>query len=551
MKRYLPKVVALVVSTVLSFGALETAIRVMNGARLTDFSDLRPLRAEANGLTPARYDEQLGWTVRANYLSPGFNTIDYGIRKNSAGAEQISEGGILAVGDSFTAGSEVGDAESWPALLEQKLGVRVFNAGVGGYGTDQTILNAERLIPILKPKTLLIGILLPDDVQRTGYSEYGRPKPYFARTEAGFELRNSPVPVSGSARPDTPLIKRVLSRSMTFNTLFTRLSPDWWYSDVNGQRYVRTANNPIAVTCHLLERLQSRLTADGIRGIVVAQYGSPTYLGRQARSIEADSVLECARDIGYEVVDEYDSLNTVAARSAVELESYYVVLDRGGAGRIGHMSAKGNGNMASLIFAQLQQPPAPAQAKRQRTPRPPGDGRNRLAGIERQHFSPANAVVTAGEEDGPIDGPPVVRVGTTEKVGEHYAVIPWTTEQPGLHTFSVYVLPREGAGVRLQILDSAANGAIVDYTYETGLFDLFKVGQAADLDFIATPATDGWFRLALSAELVESSGAVIIQLRDATGTNFGAGPDVAVQAPMVERGGTATKYCPPGQCPAP
>jgi hypothetical protein len=48
-----------------------------------------------------------------------------------------SRDAILALGDSFTFGSEVGPGESWPAFLESMLGSPVINAGQGGYGVGQ------------------------------------------------------------------------------------------------------------------------------------------------------------------------------------------------------------------------------------------------------------------------------------------------------------------------------------------------------------------------------------------------------------------------------
>jgi hypothetical protein len=46
------------------------------------------------------------------------------------------------VGDSFTAGADVAEHESYVAQLEAMLNYPVINGGVGGYGTDQMILAA-------------------------------------------------------------------------------------------------------------------------------------------------------------------------------------------------------------------------------------------------------------------------------------------------------------------------------------------------------------------------------------------------------------------------
>lgn len=47
---------------------------------------------------------------------------------------------VTLYGDSYTYGSEVSDSEAWSNILSQRLKCRVGNFGVGGYGTDQSLL---------------------------------------------------------------------------------------------------------------------------------------------------------------------------------------------------------------------------------------------------------------------------------------------------------------------------------------------------------------------------------------------------------------------------
>ncbi len=47
---------------------------------------------------------------------------------------------VTLYGDSYTYGSEVSDAEAWGNVLAHRLDCRVGNFGVGGYGTDQSLL---------------------------------------------------------------------------------------------------------------------------------------------------------------------------------------------------------------------------------------------------------------------------------------------------------------------------------------------------------------------------------------------------------------------------
>lgn len=131
----------------------------------------------------------LGWQVVSFHENSIFNTIEYDIRKNTP-ETALAKGAVLVVGVSFAVGSEVSDGDSWPAYLEQKLGIPVMNAGVGAYGTDQIMLRAEELMPVLRPKTLVAGFP-QDDILRAGYSSYGAPKPWFS-IEDGELLYHSP-----------------------------------------------------------------------------------------------------------------------------------------------------------------------------------------------------------------------------------------------------------------------------------------------------------------------------------------------------------------------
>lgn len=53
---------------------------------------------------------------------------------------------IVAVGDSYTNGAEVDDADAYPARLARALGIGVANHGVGGYGPVQSFLNLQTKI---------------------------------------------------------------------------------------------------------------------------------------------------------------------------------------------------------------------------------------------------------------------------------------------------------------------------------------------------------------------------------------------------------------------
>lgn len=78
---------------------------------------------------------------------------------------------ILAIGDSFTYGWGVGDAEAWPKQLETYLQnkikgkrLEVINAGRPGYSPREYLMIAKELIPKFKPDIVLVGVVEGDDI---------------------------------------------------------------------------------------------------------------------------------------------------------------------------------------------------------------------------------------------------------------------------------------------------------------------------------------------------------------------------------------------------
>jgi hypothetical protein len=547
------KVLALSLPTVLLLMALELLVRVVFGVPVMAWRDWRTLNADRAFFSVNIYDPVLGWVLRPHMQVEGLGTYELGLRRNTKTTEEkIEQGAILVVGDSFAAGSEVDDPSTWPSFLERELGTRVLNAGVGGYGLDQAVLQAERLSPVANPKTVIINFTAPTTIQRTGYSSFGAPKPYFVRTGDRFVLMNNPVPTSDDRLAQGSSLRQLMSRFLTLHLFLQNLAADWWMSEV-GQIFTRIRNNPIAVSCYVLTRLQEKLAPLGIRGVAVVQHGGQTYARNELRSYQADEVTKCAREQGYEVVDEYDSLNAIARRSIDELKLHYVMHE---ANVYGHMSAKGNELVAMLLADRLKQPAPAAQVHvmttRSVAEHPKGDGLNRLAGIELASYQPAKARLTSASQTGPLKGEPVLRLSATSDASEHYASLAWSSDKPGRYVLSVYVRERPDVTIRLQLIDGGGNGVIGDYNLDSTGFDLQKVGRVSALDGNVESVGAGWWRLALTANLLETTGVVIMQLTKPYGvTDFAGGStELLLQAPMVERGVSPSPFCRPDRCPA-
>lgn len=73
---------------------------------------------------------------------------------------------VLVLGDSMSFGEGVGAEDSWPAVVEHALGVRVYDGGVPGYSSPQMRARMARLLPALRPDLVLVALSPHWDQQR-------------------------------------------------------------------------------------------------------------------------------------------------------------------------------------------------------------------------------------------------------------------------------------------------------------------------------------------------------------------------------------------------
>src|SRR5262249_32566425 len=209
----------------------------------------------------AQYDERLGWVhVPNNSWSGGgvrYTNGEEGIRMSSHQTIPLESGAILVVGDSFGAGSEVDDTDSWPAQLENMVGSRVLNAAVGGYGLDQIVLRAEYLVPRLKPKMVIVETNLAYGISSNRMSTAsGAPKPYFVVEGGKLKLMNPPVPHGLSQTIDLGLARSVLGYSYLAQYVMPRLNVlQWWVGAAQSTHYELSKEQSVEVSCLLMRRL--------------------------------------------------------------------------------------------------------------------------------------------------------------------------------------------------------------------------------------------------------------------------------------------------------
>jgi hypothetical protein len=80
---------------------------------------------------------------------------------------------IVAVGDSHTYGNTATMDQSWPYVLAQLTGQRVYNMGMGGYGPNQYFYLLKNRALSLNPKVIICGLYMGDDFENAYSITYG------------------------------------------------------------------------------------------------------------------------------------------------------------------------------------------------------------------------------------------------------------------------------------------------------------------------------------------------------------------------------------------
>jgi hypothetical protein len=294
-----------------------------------------------------RFDAHLGWAPREEFEGSGYNTLEHGIRRNLYETD-LRAGGILAVGDVFTnGGNEVADGETWPAHLERLLRAPVLNGGVVGYATDQIVLRAEQLLPEAQPRVLAIA-LSEDSIKQAGFSSFGSSKPYYT-LERGELVHHAPA--RGRAQPQAEWraqARDAMGYSAVLDVVLSSIAPTYWLGDAGEQVFQKADNDPVAVTCGLLQRLKARADADNVRTLLLMQHARNVVAEGGEPGENTRKVVDCAGAMGLEVVDQLGTLRALVAENPAALDALY--LQNSG---YGQMSPNGNRETAELLARSL------------------------------------------------------------------------------------------------------------------------------------------------------------------------------------------------------
>lgn len=146
---------------ILFLGSLILCFLILEaGARILFPSDQLEYIADDEVLWRFR-SSQTGWVEMRgeNTQSPLVTINDWGFRGKNY-VQESDRFTILALGDSYTFGSGVADNDTFCAQMESMSDnkIRVFNAGVPGWGVFQEQIILERLIDKLSPDYVLVTV---------------------------------------------------------------------------------------------------------------------------------------------------------------------------------------------------------------------------------------------------------------------------------------------------------------------------------------------------------------------------------------------------------
>lgn len=340
--RIAPRIALVLGSIVAGLILLELGLRASTWVYLFNWPNfVRDARTVHTERDSGRHihDAKLGHTPRPAYAAPGL-TIDANGLRLTGEAPAGSGGPILAVGDSFTFGEEVTDAEAWPAQLQRMVGRRVLNAGVSGYGFDQIVLRAEALAPLYKPAAIVVGFIA-DDIRRTEMRRlWGADKPYYDIEGQTLVPRNVPVPPRAAPQTTLDFWHRTLGYSFLFDFMMQRLGLLYdWYGD---HLRVHPAGTGERIACLLTVRLAELQRSSGARVLMVAEYDpivwdDPSFAAKQREMTGA--LLACAQKQGLATLDSYDAM--VGTSKPRQLYVQW------------HMNAEGNALIARLVAKSL------------------------------------------------------------------------------------------------------------------------------------------------------------------------------------------------------
>lgn len=360
-------------SILFSLLCLELGVRL--SSPFPTFSVRYPIGLHLNELTtsqPHVFDLNLGYRHKPGYYHekhPNFGGLTFtsyrdGTRSNLSETGKYfaekkflqpnfnQQKSVIATGDSFTSGNEVGNNQTWPAILEKISEKRVVNGGVGGYSIIQSTLIAEQLAKHTGINRLIISII-PDDIERAEHSIYqGVPRPYYSSSDSNLIIYYNHIEnITNFSKDDVNSMKEHLDnygRSFLLMEILRRIyiKPEVFY--YFGFHKKENIDGSI-IGCKLMERLNKFSKDNNAKIAILFQY--PDYYFYKPKKLinvlnKVAIIKKCAINNDLFVLDMYESLEEVFRENIKSFEELYVDRNR-------HMSKIGNLFVANFIQKNL------------------------------------------------------------------------------------------------------------------------------------------------------------------------------------------------------
>jgi hypothetical protein len=284
------------------------------------------------------YDPELGWDIE---------TTGDRIRGSKLISKEPDKSilRILAVGDSFTFGMDVGEHENFPYMLGKQIPhAEVLNMGVPGYGIDQAYLKYRSFGQSYRPDVIIFGVYV-SDYERSSVTFTFYAKPKFTVTDGQLMLSNQPVPTLQESlkRIDASLAEKVYLFEILKNTV-QKIK----YATKVKQSFFDENN---ALITQIFSELKSSLSDNQTLLIVHIPKGESFIKKKPFREEISNSLVAIYEKLGIPYIDLRRAFMTDDIPPTSVVKNYYVVDSNGS---VGHLNAHGHAKVSELIVDALK-----------------------------------------------------------------------------------------------------------------------------------------------------------------------------------------------------
>jgi lysophospholipase L1-like esterase len=366
VKKVLPRLLLVIVSTSLSFGFCEIIFRAM-----AKDSHKYSVATTDNPFHFYRFDDVLGWsnnpkfkgTLKREEFTTEIEINEFGMRQRNVTKEKPDGKYRIAVmGDSFIWGIGVSDDQRVTELLARDLdNVDVLNFGVAGYSPLHFYLTVDEVVTF-KPDLVLLFFCLGNDYEDNVLSpRYGYNKPYAELDEnqklviSGYPVKNVSKRRRALESDQSPTLmgsqllaagREVYERLTLHQSGLVGFDREYTYKHVNelSDEQIKLRNEAIAINEAILSGIHDRLAKHDIELIVVPaptkrEYNERQHYGHEGYYLGAENTLNASSE----------KLGITMIRTARHLrgEDFWV--------EDGHWNPGGHAKIADLVAAYLRE----------------------------------------------------------------------------------------------------------------------------------------------------------------------------------------------------